>query len=93
MRSICLSHKRSLDCALVHTTHNDHHLHVSEQRASGFTVNADMALATLKGKKAGDLTGTFSYRVVARPKTTAKVDRLAKVNLPNLPIPEMPKKP
>ncbi len=75
------------------TTHNDHHLHVSEQRASGFTVNADMALATLKGKKAGDLTGTFSYRVVARPKTTAKVDRLAKVNLPNLPIPEMPKKP
>lgn len=75
------------------TAHNDHHLHVSQHAASSFTVEADTALAALKGKKATDLTGTFSYRVVAKPKTTAKVDRLATVTLPNIPLPEMPPTP
>lgn len=64
--------------ALVHTddyhvfltenggTHN--HLSVENQTATGFTVTADAEVAALKGKKASDLSGTFSYRVVARRK-------------------------
>jgi hypothetical protein len=32
----------------------------------GFTVEADASLAALKGQKASDLAGTFSWRVVAR---------------------------
>ncbi|MDQ6832972.1 MAG: hypothetical protein M3008_06205 [Chloroflexota bacterium] len=73
------------------TTHNDQHLHVSQRGANTFTVEADTALAALKGKKAADLSGTFSWRIVAKPKTTAKVDRLAKATLPNIPLPAMPK--
>ncbi len=68
-----------------------HHLIAKGKTAKGFTVEADGELAKLKGKKATELTGTFSYRVVAKPKTTAKVERLAKATLPNLPLPPMPK--
>ncbi len=72
-----------------HDTH--HHLSVAKRAAGGFSVTADVDGAKLKGKQAADLSGTFSYRVVARPKTTAKVERLAKATLPNLPLPPLPK--
>ncbi len=87
---------------LVHTddyhvfiTDHDGHHHpaVTARTASGFTVEADTALASLKGKKVTELTGTFSYRVVAKPKTTAKVERLAKAMMPNLPLPDLTKLP
>jgi len=58
-----------------------HHLNVTKPTPTGFTVTADGEGAALKGKKAGDLSGTFSYRVVARRKDV-KGDRLAKVELP-----------
>ena len=73
------------------TEHGGHHgLHMTTKDATGFTVEADGELAKLKGKKGSDLAGTFSYRVVAKPKTTAKVGRLAKATLPNLPLPPLP---
>ncbi len=62
--------------------HDEHHLHVAQRTASGFTVAATpSAAAHAAGKKAGDLGGTFSYRVVARRKDI-KGERLAKVELP-----------
>jgi len=67
-----------------------HHLSVAAKTGGGFTVEADGELARVKGKKGSDLVGTFSYRVVAKPKTTAKVERLAKATLPALPLPPMP---
>jgi len=70
-----------------------HHLSVATKTGVGFTVEADHELAKVKGKNGSDLAGTFSYRVVAKPKTTAKVERLAKATLPNLPLPPMPKVP
>jgi len=78
------------------TAHDDHHLHVSQRGGGGFTVEADTALAALKGKKAADLAGTFSYRVVAKPKSDNKAERLAKFTVPNIKIPtvaDLPKVP
>ena len=80
-----------------------HHLSVDKQGASGFTVTADAEGARVKGKQASDLSGTFSYRVVARPKTEKKLQRLAKFAMPKAPkiaaasfpkaAPEPPNKP
>ncbi len=47
---------------------HEHALHVRNQTPSGFTVEADAALARLKGQKESDLTGRFSWRVVAKRK-------------------------
>jgi hypothetical protein len=55
-------------CRIFISESADHHLHVTKQDASGFTVEADLALAALKGKSASDLSGPFSYRVVGRRK-------------------------
>ncbi len=71
-----------------HDQHND--LHVSKRTGAGFVVQADEGTLKAKGKSAAGVAGTFSYRVVARPKTTAKVERLAKATLPNLPLPPPP---
>ncbi len=88
--------------ALIHTDryhvfltpHGDHHLHVAQRHDGGFSVAADTALATLKGKKASELTGTFSWRVVAKPKTTANVERLARGQLaPKIDTAKLPKQP
>ena len=64
-----------------------HHLSVSGQTRTGFTVAADTEIAVLKGKKTADLNGTFSWRVVARRKDV-KVPRLAKIELPNTHTPD-----
>jgi hypothetical protein len=75
------------------TAHDaDHHLAVPTRGGQSFSVQASASAdAAAKGKRAAEMAGTFSYRVVARPKTTAKVDRLAKATLPTLPLPPMPK--
>ena len=71
------------------------HLSVTQRTGTGFTVKADAELATLKGKQACELDGTFSWRVVAKRKDI-QGERLAKVLLPpepqrpNLPAPETP---
>jgi hypothetical protein len=58
--------------------HDEHPLHVAQRSASGFTVAATPdAAAYAKGKKATDLSGTFSYRVVAKRKDV-KGERLAR---------------
>lgn len=59
------------------TTHGDHHLHVAERDAQGFSVEADRELAALKGRRMADLSGTFSWRVVGRRKDSPGV-RMAK---------------
>ena len=64
-----------------------HHLTVQKKTATGFTVQADPEIAALKGKNAADLTGTVSWRVVAKPQTDKKADRLAKFELPKIKIP------
>ncbi len=48
--------------------HGDLHMHVTHRGDGGFTVEADRALAALKGLSPAELMGTFSYRVVARRK-------------------------
>jgi hypothetical protein len=46
---------------------DQHHQLIAKAKGAGsFTVEADTALATLKGQKASDLSGTFSWRVVAK---------------------------
>jgi hypothetical protein len=59
------------------TAHGDHHLHVAARDAGGFSVAADRELAALKGKRAEELQGTFSWRVVGRRKDSPG-ERLAK---------------
>ncbi len=79
-----LVHNDDYHVFLTETGGAHQHLSVERVDAAGFTVVADSEVATLKGKKASDLSGTFSYRVVARRKDV-KGDRLAKVELPALP--------
>ena len=68
----------------------DQKLHVSNRTATGFTVEADMALAALKGSKGSDADATFSWRIVAKRKDI-QGDRLAPVEIPKEPkLPEMP---
>ncbi|MGI8689441.1 MAG: hypothetical protein ACR2M3_12775 [Thermomicrobiales bacterium] len=68
----------------VFLTERDIHQHliVTGQTPTGFTVEADAEMAALKGKKAADLGGTFSYRVVAKPKVGRVVERLPKYTRP-----------
>ena len=71
----------------------DYPLYVMEQTATGFTVQADRAAALATGKKDGDLTGKFSWRVVAKRKDIAGA-RLAPVTMPPEPtLPDFPKQP
>jgi hypothetical protein len=64
---------------------HDHGLHVTKRTPLGFTVEADAALAALKGRKESELSGTFSWRVVAKRKDiTGK--RLAVVTMPPEPV-------
>jgi hypothetical protein len=62
-------------------------LRVHHRTAAGFAVEADPDMATLKGKNESDLTGTFSWRVVAKRKDI-KGERLAPVTIP--PEPTLP---
>ncbi len=62
--------------------HDEHHLHVAQRTASGFAVTAaPSTTAAAAGKKASELSGTFSYRVVAKRKDVA-APRLAKFVVP-----------
>jgi hypothetical protein len=66
-------------------------LRVRHRTAAGFAVEADPDMATLKGKKESDLTGSFSWRVVAKRKDIAG-ERLAPVTIPAEPtLPPVPK--
>lgn len=60
-----------------------HGLYVSGQTAGGFTVQE-------RGN--GTASGRFSWRVVAKPKSTVKSGRLNKFTMPNLPLPKPPTK-
>ena len=66
---------------------NDHVLHVTNRTPTGFTVQSDVALAELKGKNLTDLSGTFSWRIVAKRKDI-KGERFARVTIP--PEPTLP---
>jgi hypothetical protein len=70
-----------------------HLLQVTEQSASGFVVEADGTFAALKGKQGSDLSGAFSWRVVAKRKDITGA-RLEPVTIPPAPIlppvPELP---
>jgi hypothetical protein len=69
---------------------NHQALAVTARTPTGFTVEADAAFARLTGKKDSDLSGTFSWRVVARRKDIA-AERLAPVTIP--PAPTLPRVP
>ena len=60
---------------------HDHQLHVTKRSATGFTVQADTAMAALKGKTDGELTGAFGWRIVAKRKDIVG-ERLAEVTVP-----------
>jgi hypothetical protein len=65
-------------------------LRVRRRTKTGFEVEADLDLAALKGKKETDLTGEFSWRVVAKRKDITG-QRLAPVTIPSEPrLPEVP---
>ena len=68
----------------------DHHLHVSNRTANGFTVQADLALAASKGAHDSDVDASFSWRIVARRKDIAG-ERLETVEVPKEPkLPGVP---
>ncbi|HEY7909418.1 MAG TPA: hypothetical protein VIC60_11115 [Thermomicrobiales bacterium] len=56
-------------------------LHVTNQTASGFTVQADEATLKAKGKQAAAVSGVFSWRVVAK-RNDIKGDRLPVWEMP-----------
>ena len=60
-------------------------LHVKEQAASGFVVEADRTFAALKGREDRDLSGAFSWRVVAKRKDITGA-RLEPVTIPPAPV-------
>jgi hypothetical protein len=64
-------------------------LHVTDLTPQGFTVTVDTAIATLKGRTASEVSGKFSWRIVARRKDIAG-ERLAVVAVPTEPtLPEI----
>ncbi len=70
------------------TEHDQHNaLHISNRSATGFTVQADASTLVAKGKSALAVSGTFSYRVVAK-RGDIKTERLAKFDMPT-PIKEI----
>jgi hypothetical protein len=70
------------------TEHDDHqHLIVRDRMMTGFAVEADADIAELKGKTVQDVSGTFSWRVVAKRKDIT-AERLATVTIP--PEPTLP---
>jgi len=80
-----------VDTAKLHVfteSHDEHHaLHVARTDVTGFTVGVNpSAVGLAAGKKASDLSGTFTYRVVAKRKDVA-APRLAKFEVPKTPAP------
>ena len=64
---------------------HDHLLHVSKRTPQGFTVETNVALAALQGRKPCDISGAFSWRVVAKRRDIAG-ERLARVTIPPAPV-------
>ena len=64
---------------------HDHLLHVTKRTPKGFTVEANAALAALQGRKECDISGTFSWRIVAKRKDIVG-ERLATVTMPPEPV-------
>ncbi len=91
-----------VDTSTLHAfpvSHDEHHaLHVAGKSATGFTVGVNpSAVGVVAGKKATELNGTFTYRVVAKRKDVA-APRLAKFTMPQevksatpLVVPTIPK--
>jgi len=80
-----------VDTAKLHVfteSHDEHHaLHLAGTSATGFTVGVvPSTTGVAAGKKASDLSGTFTYRVVAKRKDVA-APRLAKYDLPKTILP------
>lgn len=65
------------------TAHDNHVLHVADRTPTGFTVRADGAPSEVKGPS-GDLSGTFSWRIVAR-RRDIKGERFERVTVPSEP--------
>ena len=84
-----------VDTAKLHVfcmPHNaSHHLAVTTRAGGSFSVEADVSgTAAARGVKASDVSGTFTYRVVAKRKDVV-APRLAKFDLPKpLPAPPTP---
>jgi hypothetical protein len=76
-------HVHTDDYHVFLTPHDEeHHLAVKVRAGQGFTVAASAsAEAVAKGKKASDLSGTFSYRVVAK-RNDIKGERLPVWEMP-----------
>src|SRR4029079_17649392 len=60
-------------------------LHAKNRTATGFTVEANAAIATLQGRKDTDINGTFSWRVVAKRKDIPG-ERFERVTIPAEPV-------
>jgi hypothetical protein len=76
----------------VFLTEQETHQHVivKNRTATGFTVEADVQLAALKGTTPSELNGAFSWRVVAKRKDIPG-ERLATVTIPAEPaLPDAP---
>jgi hypothetical protein len=68
------------------TEHDDHHaLTVKGRGANGFVVQVDETVVKAKGKQAAQVTGTFSWRVVAKRKDVVG-KRLERVDIPKAPV-------
>ncbi|MHB8647236.1 MAG: hypothetical protein ACYDAR_15725 [Thermomicrobiales bacterium] len=64
------------------TAHGNYHLHLEKQAPTGFTVRVTTGAGAAPSATT-TVSGTFSYRIVARRKDIA-AERLAKFNLPML---------
>jgi len=78
-----------VDTAKLHVfcmPHNaSHHLAVTTRAGGSFSVEADVSgTAAARGVKASDVSGTFTYRVVAKRKDVT-APRLAKFEVPKAP--------
>jgi hypothetical protein len=76
------------------TEHDDHHaLTVKGRGPAGFSVHADDVVVKAKGKQAAQVSGTFSWRVVAKRKDTPG-KRLERVEIPPPPtLPQVEERP
>ena len=59
-------------------------LQVTKRTPAGFTVEANQAIVALQGLKPGDVSGTFSWRIVAKRKDIT-AERLARIEIPQAP--------
>ena len=68
------------------TAYDNHMLHVADRTPSGFTVQADAAVAELKGKTGSDSVGAHSAGVSSQSGRTSRGERFARVTIPTAPV-------